>query len=170
MLSMIVTADKNWAISKEHKPLISIPDDVKFVRDTTYGEVIITGRHTFESSFNGRALPNRVTIVVSKDMTYKPAGAIVAHNTKEAYAIAKEYNKNIYVLGGKSIYSDFLSVCNEIHVTSVDFEYDADSYFPNLDKLPEWVMVDESEEQTHFDIVYYFRRYVKRKNYRTIGE
>lgn len=169
MVSMIVTVDNNWAISKEHKPLITIPEDVKFVRDTTYGQIIIAGRHTFEHTFSGKVLPNRTMIIVSKDESYKVKGAVIVHSTPEAYSAAKSMNRDIYVLGGKGIYADFLKYCDEIHVTAVDYSYTADSYFPNLDKLPEWVMVDESEEQTHFDVVYYFRRYVRRKDYYSLG-
>lgn len=166
MLSMIVTVDRNWAISKDHKQLISIPEDVKFVRDITYGEVMIVGRHTFEHSYNGKVLPNRTTVIVTKEKNYEPAGAIVAHSAKEALKKAEETGRKIYVIGGKKLYEEYMPLCDEIHVTWVDYAYSADSFFPNLDKLPEWVLIDESEEQTHFDVVYYYRRYVRRKDYR----
>ena len=165
MLSMIVTADKNWGISKEHKPLISIPDDIKFVRDTTYGKVVIMGRHTFESFFGGKPLPNRTTIIVARDTVYKAQGTIVAHSAEEAFEIANTYNCNIYVLGGKKLYAELMDKCDEIYVTAVDYVYSADAWFPNLDKKPEWIMVDVSEEQTHFDVSYYFKKYLRRKDY-----
>ena len=164
MLKIIVTVDKNWAISKEHKPLISIPDDVKFVRDTTYGQVIILGRHTFEFFFGGKALPNRTTIIVSKKENYTVKGASVVSSTQEALQQAETYHKNIYILGGKRIYQDFMDQCDEILVTAVDYVYSADSWFPNLDKKPEWVLMDISEEQTHFDVSYYYKRYMRRKD------
>ena len=166
MLSMIVTIDRNWAISNEHKPLITIPDDTKFIRDMTYGQVIICGRHTFEYTFNGKLLPNRTTIIVAKDADYKAKGAIVVQSSAEALAESIKLNKSTFVLGGKRLYNDLLPFCDEVHVTAVDYSYVADSYFPNLDRIPEWVMVEESEEQTHFDVVYYFRRYLRRKDYR----
>ena len=165
MLSMIVTADRNWGISREHKPLISIPDDVKFVRDTTYGQTIILGRHTFEFSFAGKPLPNRTMIIVSKDASYTVPGTIIVSSTEEALKEAEALKKDIYVLGGKRLYNELLPYCNEVHVTSVDYAYNADSWFPNLDKKPEWVMTDISEEQTHFDVVYYFKRYMRRVDY-----
>ena len=55
---------------------------------------------------------------------------------------------------------------DEVQVTHVDYSYDVDTYFPDLDKLPEWVLVEDSEEQTHFDTVYYLKRYLRRKDYR----
>ncbi|MBQ9030730.1 MAG: dihydrofolate reductase [Parasporobacterium sp.] len=163
-MSIIVTVDRNWAISREHKPLISIPDDVKFVRDTTYGQVIVMGRHTFEHAFSKKALPNRTTIVVTKEEGYAVPGAVIVHSTEEALKAAESEKKDIYVLGGKRLYEELLDRCDEVHVTSVDYAYAADSWFPNLDKKPEWVMVDISEEQTHFDVVYYFKRYMRRKD------
>ena len=165
MLSMIVTVDRNWAITKDHKALVSIPDNLKFVRDTTYGKVIMMGRHTFEYSFNEKVLPNRTTIIVAKDPGYKVNGAIVVHNLKDALQMADYEHNDIYVLGGQRLYNDLLHLCDEVHVTAVDYAYAADSYFPNLDKKPEWVLIDESEEQTHFDIVYFFKRYLRRKDY-----
>lgn len=164
MLSIIVTVDKNWAISKEHKPLLSIPDDVKFVRDTTYGQVIILGRHTFEYSFGGKPLPNRTTIIVAKDEDYEIKGAVVVHSAQEALEAAETYKGNIYILGGKKLYAELLDQCDDVFVTAVDYVYSADSWFPDLDKRPEWVMVDCSEEQTHFDVVYYFKHYMRRKD------
>ena len=165
MLSMIVTVDRNWAISKEHNPLISIPEDLKFVRDITYGKVMIMGTHTFKYSFNGKLLPNRTTIIVAKDKSLVVPGAVIVNSTEEALKTALGYNTDIYVVGGKKLYRDLLPECDVVHVTAVDYTYNADAYFPNLDKKPEWVMVDESEEQTHFDVVYYFRKYMKRKDY-----
>lgn len=165
MLSMIVTVDRNWAISKDHKALIVIPDDQRFVRDITYGNVIITGRHTFENAFGGKVLPNRTMVIVSKDMDYQVPGADVSHSAREALEKAREYKKDIFVLGGSRMYNDLLPDCDVVYVTAVDYVYNADSFFPNLDKKPEWVMMDISEEQTHFDVVYYFKRYMKRKDY-----
>ena len=61
--------------------------------------------------------------------------------------------------------SEMLDLCDEALVTYIDYSYQADTYFPNLDKRPEWVLASESEEQTHFDIVYYYRTYVRRKDF-----
>lgn len=162
---MIVTVDKNWGISREHQPLIAIPDDAKFIRDTTYGQVVIMGRHTFEYFFGGKPLPNRTTIIVSRDESFQAKGTEVVSSSEQAMELAGKYMKNIYVLGGKRLYSELLDECDEVHVTAVDYKYNADAWFPNLDKKPEWVMVDISEEQTHFDIVYYFKRYMRRTDY-----
>ena len=166
MLSMIVTVDRNWAVSNQHKPLISIPDDIKFIRDTTYGQVVIIGKHTYENFFDSKLMANRITIIVTKDENFTAPGAIVTHSSTQAVLAAEKYSgRDIYVLGGKKLYSDLLPICDEVHLTAVDYMYSADAYFPNLDKKPEWVLVEESEEQTHFDIIYRFRHYLRRKDY-----
>ena len=166
MERLIINGLRKWKDSKEHKPLITIPDDMKFVRDTTYGKVILIGRHTFEYTFNAKPLPNRTVVVVTKDQKYKADGVLIAHSCVEGIELARENSEDIYILGGHQLCHDLLPICEEVHVTYVDYAYSADSWFPNLDKKPEWVLVDESEEQTHFDVVYYFRRYLKRLDYR----
>ena len=164
MLRIIVTVDRNWAITKDHKALVSLPDNLKYVRDTTYGQVILMGRHTFEYSFQEKVLPNRTTMILSKDPSYQVDGAQVFYSLSDAMKAAEDTKKDIYILGGQKIYSELLDRCDEVQVTAVDYTYAADAYFPNLDKRPEWVLVEESEEQTHFDIVYCYRTYLRRKD------
>ena len=165
MVSILVTVDKNWGIGLDNKALITIPDDVKFVRNTTAGCTIIIGKHTLESMFAGKALPNRKTIVVTRDTSYKPDGALVVQTPEEAFELAKNEMQDIFILGGEQVFKNLLNYCDEAYVTWIDYKYAADAFFPNMDKMPEWVLTDESEEQTYFDTIYYFKHYVRRKEY-----
>lgn len=70
-MNIIVAVDKNWAIGKENKLLVSIPADMKFFRSTTTGKVVVMGRKTLESFPNGLPLKNRTNIVLTKDKNYK---------------------------------------------------------------------------------------------------
>ena len=72
---------------------------------------------------------------------------------------AKKYEGEIYVIGGESIYRAMLPYCEKALVTKIDHAYDADTYFPNLDADPEWTMTKISEEQTCFNLEYYFTIY-----------
>ena len=63
------------------------------------------------------------------------------------------------MIGGESIYRQFLPYCDLVHVTKIDFAYEADSFFPNLDEMEEWRITAESEEQTYFDLEYSFVKY-----------
>ena len=161
-MNLIVAVDKNWAIGKNNKLLVSIPDDMKFFRETTSGHVVVMGRKTLESFPNGKPLKNRTNIVVTRDANYKADGAVIVHSLEELKAELTKYDSDdIYVIGGESIYRQLLADCSVAYVTYVDYAYDADTYFPNLDSDPAWRLADESEEQTYYDLEFYFRRYVK---------
>ncbi len=166
MIYGIVTADRNWGIGKNGRQITNIPDDIRYIRSVTSGQSVIMGRKTFESIPTAQLPVNRTNIVVSRNPLFKAVGAEVFTSIEDAVARAREASSDIYVLGGGELYSSMLSYCDEIQVTFVDYSYDTDTYFPNLDKLPEWVLVEESEEQTHFDTVFYLRRYLKRSDYK----
>ncbi|MBO5617154.1 MAG: dihydrofolate reductase [Pseudobutyrivibrio sp.] len=161
-MNLIVAVDKNWAIGKDNKLLVSIPDDMKFFRETTTGKVVVMGRKTLESFPNSKPLPNRVNIVLTKDAKYEANGTIIVHSKEELNEELKKYNSDdIYVIGGESIYRLMLDECDRAFVTYVDYSYDADTYFPNLDEMSDWKLAEESEEQTYYDIEFYFRTYTR---------
>ena len=162
-MNIIVAADQNWAIGKDNKLLISIPADMKFFRTTTTGKLVIMGRKTLESFPGGQPLKKRTNIVLTRDKNYKVKDAIVVHSIEEVLEELKKYDsEDVYVIGGDSIYSQMLPYCDTAHVTKIDFAYEADSWFPNLDEDPEWKIAEESEEQTYFDLEYTFVKYVRK--------
>ena len=76
----------------------------------------------------------------------------------------KKYpSEDIFIIGGQKIYEQLVDECNVAHITKIEYEYDADAYFPNLDEKEEWVITGDSEEQTYFDLEYFFYRYEKVK-------
>lgn len=161
-MNLIVAVDKNWAIGKDNKLLVSIPDDMKFFRETTSGKVVVMGRKTLESFPNGKPLKNRVNIVLTRDPHYEVQDAIIVHSKEELDKELKKYNQDdIFVIGGESIYRMMLDDCKRAFVTYVDYAYDADTFFPNLDELSDWKLAEESEEQTYYDIEFYFRTYTR---------
>ncbi|MBS7007957.1 dihydrofolate reductase [Anaerostipes sp.] len=164
-MNLIVNADKNWGIGKENQLLVHIPNDMKMFRQTTTGKVVVMGRKTLESFPNGMPLPKRTNIVLTTDQDYDGRGAAVVHSTEELFEELKKYDKNdIFIIGGESIYRMMLPYCDTAYVTRLDYAYDADTYFPNLDELEEWKVVEESEEQTYFDLEYVFLKYKKMKD------
>lgn len=165
MISLIVAVDRNWGIGNAGGLLTSIPEDLRFFRQTTRDKVVIMGRKTVESLPGGRPLPNRTTILLTRDPDFQMKDVTIVRSVEEALKEAEKYKTDIYVAGGGEIYEQMLDYCDEALVTFIDYSYTADTHFPDLDKKPEWVLVTESEEQTHFDIVYYFRQYIRRKDY-----
>lgn len=161
-MNLIVAVDKNWAIGNQNKLLVSIPADMKFFRETTMNKVVVMGRKTLESFPNGMPLKKRTNVVLTRDKNYQVKDAIVLHTVEEVLEELKKYNEEeIYIIGGESIYRQFLPYCKVAHVTKVNHAYEADTYFPNLDEKDEWVVTGVSEEQTYFDLEYEFVRYEK---------
>ena len=163
-MNLIAAVDKNWAIGCKNKLLVSIPADMKFFRETTVGKVVVMGRKTLESFPNGMPLKKRTNIVLTHDKTYKVPDAILVHSMEELHEELKKYpSEDIYVIGGETIYKQLLDECDVAHITKIDYEFEADAYFPNLDELPDWKITQDSEEQTYFDLEYYFYKYEKVK-------
>ena len=163
-MNLIAAVDKNWAIGYKNQLLVRIPEDQKWFRESTTGKVVIMGRKTLESFPNGRPLKNRTNIVITSDMNYQVNDAIVVHSIEEALEAVKDYNDDdIYVIGGESIYRQMLPLCKVAHITKIDYAYQADAYFPNLDAMPEWELTADSDEQTYFDLEYYFLKYQRKK-------
>jgi len=163
-MNLIAAVDQNWAIGNKNQLLVKIPADQKFFRETTTGKVVVMGRKTLESFPNGLPLKNRTNIVLTRDKNYEVKDAIVLHSLEELREELKKYpSEDIYVIGGETIYRQLLDDCDVAHITKVEFAYDADAYFPNLDELPEWKITADSEEQTYFDLEYYFYKYEKVK-------
>ncbi len=162
-MNMIVAVDSNWAIGHKGKLLVSIPEDMQFFRRETTGKVVVMGRKTLESFPNGLPLKNRVNVVITKDKEYNVKDAIICHSIEEALEVLKQYNdEDIYVIGGESVYRQFLPYCSVAHVTKINYSYDADTYFPNLDEMDEWTIEESSDERTYFDLEYEYVKYVKK--------
>ena len=163
-MNLIAAVDKNWAIGKDNGLLVSIPADMKFFRETTTGKVVVMGRKTLESFPNGLPLKNRVNIVLTTDFSYQVKDAVIVHSKEELEEELQKYNsEDIYVIGGESVYRLLLDECDTAHITKIDYAYEADAFFPNLYENPDWEIVADSEEQTYFDLEFYFLKYQKVK-------
>ena len=161
-MNIIAAADKNWAIGNQGQLLVSIPRDQEMFRKETLGKVIVMGRKTLESLPGKQPLYGRTNIVLTGNPDYKVKGAVVCRSFSEAREELSKYaDQDCFIIGGQSIYEQFLPFCSKAWVTSIDYAYNADTYFPDLDADPSWKMTAESEEQTYFDLCYTFRLYEK---------
>lgn len=159
-MNLIVAVDKNWGIGKNNKLLTSIPADMKFFVSKTTGNVVVMGRKTLESFPNKKPLKNRVNIVLTRNPDYQVEGAIVVRSDEELQAeLAKYDSEKIFVIGGESIYKKMLNMCDVAYVTKMDYAYDADAHFPNLDEMDDWELAEAGEEETYFDLEYAFCTY-----------
>lgn len=159
-MKLIVAADKNWAIGKNNALLVRIPNDMKQFRLLTEGNIVVMGRKTLESFPGGMPLPKRVNIVLTRQKDYDGRGAVVVHTEEELWDKLRSCDRDrIFVIGGESIYRMLLPYCDTAYVTRLDYSYEADTWMPDLDKDPEWTLTSRGEEQTCFDLIYYFHIY-----------
>ena len=159
-MNLIAAVDKNWGIGLKNQLLVRIPEDMKHFRNLTFGNVVVMGRKTLESFPGGQPLNDRTNIVLTKDNDYQVKNAVIVHDMEELFAELKKYKQeDIFVIGGESIYRQLLDQCETAYITKIDYEYQADVWFPNLDELEQWELIEESEEQTYFDLEYYFLKY-----------
>ena len=164
-MNMIAAVDSNWAIGNKNKLLISIPADMKMFREETTGKVVVMGRKTLESFPGQRPLPKRTNIVLTKNKDYQVNDAIVVYSIVELMEELKKYDtEDVYIIGGETIYRQMLPYADVCHITKIDRAYEADAYFPDLDKDPEWSVTAESDEQVYFDTTYAFVKYERSTN------
>lgn len=159
-MNLIAAVDKNWAIGKNGACLVSIPEDMKLFRSETTGKVVVMGRKTLESFPGGSPLKNRTNIVITQNPDYTREGVTVCRSVEETLEELKKYeDEDIFIIGGETVYRQFLPYCKTAHITKIDFAYEADTYFPNLDRDGNWSVTESSEEKTYFDLEYYFLKY-----------
>ena len=163
-MNVIAAVDNNWAIGYQGSLLVRIPSDQKTFREMTEGKVIVMGRKTLETFPQKQPLKNRINIVLSRNEEYTVKGALVVHSIKELMEELKKYDDaDIFVVGGSSVYEQLLPYCDTAHITKIDYVYQADAYFPNLDAMSDWELTADSDEQTYFDLEYYFLKYQRKK-------
>lgn len=168
-MNLIGAVDKNWGIGKDNNLLVSIPNDMRHFRELTTDKIIIMGRKTIETFQNGNPLMNRINIVLTNNTDYKMKNVEVVHSVDDAVDKLNEFylkgytSDDVFVIGGESIYKQFISYCDTAYITKIDCEYEADTFCPNFDEMSDWQLVEQSDEQTYFDLEYDFRKYKKIK-------
>ncbi|NLG87627.1 MAG: dihydrofolate reductase [Clostridiaceae bacterium] len=157
---IIASADNNWGIGYKNRLLARVPEDMKFVSEKTKGKAIVMGRKTLESFPSGKPLPDRLNVVLTRDMNYSVEGALVVHGIEELMEELKDYRGEIYVFGGGSVYTQLLPYCTRAYITRFRHEFPADTYLPCFDSLDDWELVYSSEWMTSkTGICYKFTEY-----------
>ena len=158
MINIIVATSKNRVIGKSNDLIWHLPADLKRFKEMTTHNTIIMGRKTYESI--GKPLPNRRSIVITRDINYKLYGCDVVNSLEEALELCDD---NCFVIGGGEIYKQSLIYADKIYLTEIDEDFDGDTYFPELGN--EWVKLskvsfDSDERNKHS---YSFIEYEKYK-------
>lgn len=162
-MKIIVAVDSNWGIGCDGNLLQHIPEDMKFFKEKTIGNVVVMGRETFESLPGKNPLNDRVNIVLSRNNSFKDDRLTICKSIEETFKELEKYNNDeIFIIGGETIYKQFLPYCDELYITKIKNEYKADRFFPNVDIMENWELVEESEVKEYKDIKYIFSRYLKK--------
>ena len=161
-MNCIVVVDKNWAIGHEGGLLFSLPTDMKRFRSLTTGGTVILGRKTLDTFPGGKPLPKRRNIVITRNSKFQREGVEVVTDPEAALALAEgTEDGKLWVIGGGSVYTALLSRCKRVYLTKVDSAApEADTFFPNLDKLPNWTVENTGETIRENGYTYRFVDYV----------
>jgi len=139
MLTMIAAAAENNALGKDNDLVWHLPDDFKRFKRLTSGHHIIMGRKTFESF--PKLLPERTHVIITRQKDYNPEGTIVVNSMEEAIRVSK-LDEQAFIIGGGEIYKMGMEHAEKIELTRVHGEFDADTYFPEINER-EWKLVKE---------------------------
>ncbi|MEN8776797.1 MAG: dihydrofolate reductase [Polaribacter sp.] len=164
MITIIAAIAKNNALGKNNDLIWHLPADLKRFKKVTTGHHILMGRNTFESI--GRPLPNRTTIIITKNENYVQEGCLIANSVEQAIKMAHE-DDQIFIIGGAQVYEYAMKhdFADALDITLVHHEFDADVFFPEIDSSI-WKRVERedfiADEKNKFD--YSFIRYKKIAN------
>jgi dihydrofolate reductase len=156
IITIIAAAAKNNEIGKDNKLIWHLSDDLKRFKKLTSGHAIIMGRKTFESF--PKALPNRTNVVITRDKNYTAENAVVVHSLQEALEVTKE-DAQPFIIGGGEIYKQALSIAHRVELTRVHHSFEADTYFPELNKSWKEVAREDCFKDDKHDYDYSFITY-----------
>jgi len=142
-ISIIAAVGNNRVIGNKNSLPWHLPADMEYFRKNTFGKPIIMGSKTFESI--GKSLPSRKNIILSDDIDYKAPSCLVVHSIEEALKEA-EGNDEVMIVGGASIYKQFLPLANRMYLTFIHHNFEGDSFFPEYD-LREWKEIKRIDNQ-----------------------
>ena len=129
MISIIAAVSKNGVIGVDNTLPWDLPVDLKRFKEITTGNVVIMGRKTYESI--GKALPNRVNIVVTRDKNFFVSG-VLSVNSLDSALLKAGNNKDIFIIGGGEIYRQSMDFVDKLYITEVDMEVEGDTTFPTI--------------------------------------
>lgn len=164
----IACVDANWGIGYQDELLEHIPADMKFFKETTIGNYVVMGRKTWES-LPKKPLEDRDNIVITSSL-YLDSDYDRTIFTSLSQVI-KFINsdipeRDIYIIGGASIYEQLLPYCDKVYITHVYIPHDnVDAYFPNLNEMSEeWELAEESPFSSYNGFCYSFKIYSRKSN------
>ena len=132
MITVIAAIATNNALGKDNDLIWHLPADLKRFKKVTTGHYIIMGRNTYESI--GKPLPNRTTIIITRNKNYFKEGCLIANSLEQAIEMSKE-EAQVFIIGGAQIYKETIAkdLAQQLDITMVHKDFEADVYFPEID-------------------------------------
>ncbi|WIF94904.1 dihydrofolate reductase [Caminicella sporogenes] len=137
-ISIIAAMDKNGLIGKNGVLPWHLPKDLEYFKKVTTGHIVIMGRKTYESL--GKPLQKRRNIVLTNNKSFKADGVEIVYSVEEALSKIYKKDEEVFIIGGKKIYEQFISVSNKLYITKIEYEFKGDTYFPYID-YNDWELV-----------------------------
>ena len=150
-LQAIAAMSLNRVIGDGNKIPWHLPEDFKWFKQMTTGNVIVMGRKTFESI--GKPLPNRETIVLSRSDFSFP-GVRTIKQIEELNTLSE--GRQIFICGGAQIYEQTLPLCSDLYLTLVKREVSGDTFFPVFED--QFELAEELRDLPEFKILHYRNR------------
>jgi dihydrofolate reductase len=141
-ISIIAAIGKNNELGRDNDLLWHIPGDLKRFKKITSGHMVIMGRKTF-NSINNKPLLNRENVVISSEKDLSFPDVKVVHSIEEALDLARSV-KEVFILGGAAVYSQFLPYTARMYLTCVHESYDADTFFPSF-RWSDWCILERED-------------------------
>lgn len=162
MISIIVAVSEDWGIGMNNELLWHISEDLKRFKRLTTGKTVIMGKKTWES-LPKRPLPGRRNIVLTDNPTETFEDALAVYSIKDAISKCEE-SEEVFIIGGGSIYRQFMPVADRLYITHVHKKTPADVYFPEID-LKLWKVTEREEypESEGNSIPYTYTIYQRKK-------
>lgn len=162
---LIAAVDENWGIGNDGQLLTRLSQDMTFFKNKTTNNIIVLGRKTLETFPNKKPLPNRLNVILTHNKNFVCPGATICHSTEEVLEfVASNPDKQAFVAGGGSIYSQFLPYCDTAYITKIFNAFQADTHIENLHRSPNWILSEESliltENKTRFTFCIYKKNLV----------
>ena len=165
MIISILNCDKKYGIGKRNGLLFSLKEDMSFFRKTTLNHVVAMGENTLLSFPGSKPLKNRTNIVLSQDPTHNYEGVVNVHSFEDFLRAMKqaEISDTVFVIGGASIYRQTLPYVDEVYLTKVNADGEAEVFFVNLDEEKDFELIQESEPEMDGEIEIKFCVYKNNK-------
>ncbi len=158
-MKLIAALSADWGIGLDDQLLFHIPEDLHHFKALTVGGTLVMGRKTMDTMPGGAPLPQRKTVVLSRNPDYQQEGVTTVHSREELLSL--QIPEPVFVAGGGEIYRLLLPWCDEAYLTLVDAHPPANVFFPPLDPDSGWRLLEQSEKKDWQNLSYRFCRYQK---------